>query len=173
MIGELIVNQVEQKSAMIAQLHREAVEMKVKAEKDLAEAKEIQADLLRREEEVKNGIFLFYFIFLFCFVLFVLFCFVLFCFVLFCFVLFCFVLFCFVLFCFVLFCFVLFCSNLIFITERKVVQKERVDSVKERRKLVDEIKDSTQAMLQQNQNMRAQTPSPSSLPECDNKENVS
>ena len=98
MIGELIVDQVEQKSAMIAQLHREAVEMKAKAEKDLAEAKEIQADLLRREEEVKNGIFLF------CFVLF---CFVLFCFVLFCFVLFCFVLFCFVLFCFVLFCFVL------------------------------------------------------------------
>ena len=88
MIGELIVNQVEQKSAMIAQLHREAVETKAKAEKDLAEAKEIQADLLRREEEVKNGIFLFYFIFLFCFVLF---CFVLFCFVLFCFVLFCFV----------------------------------------------------------------------------------
>jgi hypothetical protein len=54
------------------------------------------------------------------------------------------------------------------------VQKERVDSVKERKRMVDEIKDTTQAMFQQqNQNLRAQTPSPSSLPDYESRENVS
>jgi hypothetical protein len=63
------------------------------------------------------------------------------------------------------------------------VQKERLDSVKERKKLVDDIKDSTQAMLAQNQHLRAasQSPLPSSpipspltpTPDDDNKENVS
>eukprot|EP00026_Physarum_polycephalum_P008108 Phypoly_transcript_08186.p1 GENE.Phypoly_transcript_08186~~Phypoly_transcript_08186.p1 ORF type:complete len:301 (+),score=92.60 Phypoly_transcript_08186:546-1448(+) len=49
-----IGSEVEQKSAMIAQLHREAAEMKAKAEKDLAEAKELHAELAKKEEEIKN-----------------------------------------------------------------------------------------------------------------------
>jgi hypothetical protein len=46
---------VEQKSALIAQLHREATEMKAKAEKDLAEARELHAELSKKEENIQNG----------------------------------------------------------------------------------------------------------------------
>jgi hypothetical protein len=46
---------VEQKSAALAQFHREAIELKAKAEKELAEAKELQAELIKKEEELQSG----------------------------------------------------------------------------------------------------------------------
>lgn len=58
---------MEQKSAQIALLHREAKELKEKAEKELAEAKELREDIYKKEEELQTGInnnYIYYYILL-------------------------------------------------------------------------------------------------------------
>jgi len=47
--------EIEQKSASLAVLHKEATEMKTKAEKDLAEVLAVRSEVERRELELQNG----------------------------------------------------------------------------------------------------------------------
>ncbi len=99
---------MERKSATLASLHKEAVELKAKAEKELAEAQNLKEELEKREHDLSSGLFGIFALML----------------------------------------------SLTFFIERRTLQKERTDAVKERKKLAEEIKDSTHSMILQHQNLR-------------------